>query len=287
MHLLPRQRHVGDALVSLFTLGVLQVDLAAWLPAAVPPAAFADDFAGPILMPIVCAHIALPDFALVVDCCNPVIIPHTSYAPTDHEQPPAILDQMMALGIDPAAIQHVVITHSHFDHICGLVLPAESGDRLTFPNAMHYLGRADWNQIKGNLANPETLESRTLGLIERQGLLELIDAPRALGDAVRIIPAPGETPGHQIVRLNSGGETLYCLGDLYHHQVEMALPNQSVHWADGEANVQSRAALAEAALAERALLTAAHIAGFGDAQRALEGVGWTAADGSGDNTGRE
>src|SRR5437588_307804 len=86
------------------------------------------------------------------------------------------------------------------------------------------------------------------------GASMLVDANRELTPEVRIIAAPGESPGHQVVRVHSRGQTFYCLGDLCHHAVELEHPEWMVEWADAEASLASRRALIEAALAENAML---------------------------------
>jgi glyoxylase-like metal-dependent hydrolase (beta-lactamase superfamily II) len=145
-----------------------------------------------------------------------------------------------------------------------------------FPNARHYLGRADWEHpdTQAALADAGSLESRTLGVLRERGLLDLVEEDRDLGGGVRIIAAPGESPGHQIVRVESQGQVLYCLGDLYHHPVEVERPDWMATWADREATPASRRALTQAALAENALLLAAHISGVGRLQRTAAGVWW-------------
>ncbi len=90
----------------------------------------------------------------------------------------------------------------------------------------------------------------------------------------QILPAPGETPGHQIVRVRSAGRTLYCLGDLYHHPVEVEQPTWAAHWNDRAAALASRQALVAAALAEDALLVATHIPGVGRLTKTDDGVQW-------------
>jgi glyoxylase-like metal-dependent hydrolase (beta-lactamase superfamily II) len=37
---------------------------------------------------------------------------------------------------------------------------------------------------------------------------------------VTLLAAPGESPGHLVVRVSSGGEHFYYLGDLVHHACE-------------------------------------------------------------------
>lgn len=119
--------------------------------------------------------------------------------------------------------------------------------------------------MRSALADAESLEARTLGVLHAAGLLELAPGAheREIVPGVRIVPAPGETPGHQVVRVESEGQVAYCLGDLFHSVEEVARPEWMAVWADRAAMAASRRALVDAALAEDALLIAAHIPGAG------------------------
>jgi hypothetical protein len=68
---------------------------------------------------------------------------------------------------------------------------------------------------------------------------------------------------------------MYCLGDLYHHVIEVDHPSWSVPWADRTAIAASRRALTDAALAENALLIATHIPGVGRLLPTASGVTWS------------
>jgi glyoxylase-like metal-dependent hydrolase (beta-lactamase superfamily II) len=59
------------------------------------------------------------------------------------ERTPGLDDALVAIGWDPAAVTHVVATHPHGDHIGGLTRGHSGRLEPRFPNARHYLGRAD------------------------------------------------------------------------------------------------------------------------------------------------
>ncbi len=271
---------VGAATVRIFTVGTLRVDLSTWfdLPQDRWPAAYAADIAEPVLIPAQCTHIEMPGMSMLVDACDAAGLADSSYAPPNYQPPPDLLTQLRGAGIAPEFITHVVITHPHFDHISGLTHERDGQIVPCFPHARHYLGRADEAQIHKLMHDPHSLESRTLGVVQQHGLLELSQPPYDINDSVSIIAAPGETPGHQIVRVHSEGQTLYSLGDLYHHPIEFAYPNVMVPWADATATEQSRAMLITAALAEDALLVTAHIAGAGRLRQTHDGVVWQSAE---------
>ncbi|HEV2065273.1 MAG TPA: MBL fold metallo-hydrolase [Thermomicrobiales bacterium] len=135
------------------------------------------------------------------------------------------------IGWMPAEVTHVVITHPHGDHYAGVMVEHEGELAIRFPNARHYLDRADW---EGNLQRQarNTELNRRLGAVDRDGLLELVDGEREIVPGVSLVPAPGETPGHMVVRVNSAGEELYVLGDLFHHRCEV----EHLDWAPAHAD---------------------------------------------------
>ena len=132
-------------------------------------------------------------------------------------------------------------------------------------------------EISAASCDANSLEARTLGVVHGQGRLRLVSGIEQLTEGIAILPAPGETPGHQIVRVHSQGETLYIVGDAFHHPIEVEHPDWMVGWADANVMLTTRDWLLRDALAEHALLTAAHIASLGRIARADDGsLRWSA-----------
>jgi len=264
--------NVGDLLLNMSE--IINVSESEWRPR------YAADFERPLLFPSQCIHIALPGASVLVDANDYALSapPDSPYAPPHYQPPPGLIAQLMGNGIYPENVTHLVITHAHFDHYAGATTQSNGHYIPCFPNARCYLGKADWEnpETQEALQNPDSEDSRTFGVLHQLGLLELVDGDRDLIPEVRIIAAPGESSGHQIVRIHSGGQTLYCLGDLYHHPVEVEQPYWMAQWANAGTNLASRQALAEAALAENALLIATHIPTIGRLAHTEEGVKWVA-----------
>ncbi len=274
---------LGAASISILNAGELRLALAEILnvPESEWRPHYADVFERPLYFPSQCVHIALPGASILVDANNYLLSspPGSPYAPPDYQPPPDLLTQLRERGIRPEDITHVVITHAHYDHYAGVTREQDGEFVPAFPRARYFLGKADWEhpETQQALQDPNSADSRTLGVLQRQGLLELVEGERDLLDGVRILAAPGESPGHQIVRISSEEQALYCLGDLYHHPVEIEHPSWMAEWDDVGLNIASRAALAERALAENALLIAAHIPGVGRLERTATGARWIAA----------
>lgn len=275
----PRTISLGTATITVINTGnmmlklskVMNVPESEWRPR------YSSVFEKPLPFPAQSVHIALPGASILVDANNYAISvpPGSPYLPRNYQPPPSLLDQLLEKDIRPPDITHLVITHAHFDHYVGITVERDGQYLPTFPNAHCYLGRADWEdpEMQTSLQDPASDESRTFGVLHQHGLLELVEGNLALTQGVQIIAAPGESAGHQLVRVQSEGQTLYCLGDLYHHAVEVELPTWMATWANPETILPSRHSLVEAALAEHALLIAAHMP-IGSLQRTPTGVTW-------------
>jgi glyoxylase-like metal-dependent hydrolase (beta-lactamase superfamily II) len=273
-----RTVQLGAVTVTIINVGDIQVPYDKWLNVS-PEERSAYDMTkltGPVRMPIQCYHVAVPGMSILVDASSYDFPPDHSWAIPQYQPPPGLLAGLAQAGVQSDEITHVIITHGHFDHHNGTTYSDQGNYVPCFPHARHYFGRADWDQLQPELQDPNADASHTLAVLQCQGLLDLIAGDHQLSDDIQIIAAPGESPGHQIVRIHAAEQTLYFLGDLYHHTVEVEHPSWMLQWNDSDANYRSRQALMEAALREHALLFATHIPTVGRLQQTNAGPIWEA-----------
>ena len=269
--------HVGEAWVTLLNAGDMRLVLANELevPEVLWRPRYADLFERPDVCPSLSVYIEYQGARVLVDANDyrATMTPDSQYALPDYTPPPDIPTQLASLGAQPDDVTHMVITHAHWDHYAGATSPTDGGYAPIYPQARYYLGAADWTdaEMQTALQDQTSLEARTLGVLHDRGALQLVEAPTEIGEGITILPAPGETPGHQIVRVRSQGETLYILGDAFHHPIEVEHPDWMVGWADAPVMLATRNWLLRDALADNALLTAAHIATLGRITRADDG----------------
>ncbi|HEY6539685.1 MAG TPA: MBL fold metallo-hydrolase, partial [Ktedonobacteraceae bacterium] len=261
----PHTITLGDATLTIINVGDMMVDMAEEInvPESEWRPLYGAGFAGSRPYPSQCVHIALPHASILVDAGDYAlaIALEPSYLPPNYAPPPGIVEQLRSRGIRPEDITHLIITHAHFDHYDGTTIERDGKYVPRFPSARVLLGRADWDnpETQEALQDPDSLDSHTFGVLHKHKLLEPVDGNLDVTSEVRIISAPGESLGHQIVRVHSQEQTFYCLGDLFHHPAEVEHPAWMVKWADTTANLSSRQILIKAALQENALLLAAHM----------------------------
>ncbi len=115
-----------------------------------------------------------------------------------------IVDQLAEIGVRPAQVNFVGISHNHQDHI---------GQAADFPQATLLIGAEDFEATKAG-ANARRIAPWASGAAKVEPIRRDHDV---FGDgSVTILDMPGHTPGHQalLVRLRSGPVLLS--GDQYH-----------------------------------------------------------------------
>ncbi|HEY6597672.1 MAG TPA: N-acyl homoserine lactonase family protein [Pseudomonadales bacterium] len=127
----------------------------------------------------------------------------------------SIVDQLAAMGIAPADITHMAVSHLHTDHAGGI---------NAFAGAKVLMQKAEWDSALAG--NPEFEPSAVFAKLKETPTLTIIDGDYdVFGDgSVKLIYAPGHTPGHQTLRveLEKTGPVLLS-GDLYHFRESRTL----------------------------------------------------------------
>lgn len=184
-----------------------------------------------------------------------------------------LLDSLQRAGIAPEAITLVVLTHSHGDHVLGLL--SDSGAPV-FPNARYVLSSVElafWQQrIAGGLAEQQPI----LDMMQAQGL-RLIDMAEAILPGLTAVPLPGHTPGQIGLLLESAGERLLHLADALHTPMQFAHPEWSPTFdADTSVSVPTRRAALQRAASENLLTLFYHLTfpGLGRVKDTPAGFRW-------------
>ena len=146
----------------------------------------------------------------------------------NNQQGPFLRD-LANLGYPPEAIDQVVCTHLHMDHV-GWNTTLQNGRWVpTFPKAQYVIGGTEWEFFSAqheDFFKVAVDDSVRPVLAEGQALL--VNDKHRLTDEVWLEAAPGHTPGQFAVRISSKGQEAVITGDLMHHPIQCRYPE----WED-------------------------------------------------------
>lgn len=149
-----------------------------------------------------------------------------------------LAEQFAEIGVDPAKVTILVVSHYHGDH---------HGQADLFPNARLLIGAGDAMALRG-----ESDKGTLAPWLEGRRVVEEIGADRDLfGDGrLVVLFTPGHTPGHLslLVRLDRG--SFVMTGDLVHMRSQLATGEPSGNHVDkvrGKAEIERVLALADEA----------------------------------------
>ncbi len=127
-------------------------------------------------------------------------------------------DQLEKLGCPLDTVTDVVFSHLHIDHVGW----ASTEGVATFPGARHHVHAADWAYFVDGDAD-ETIREIVSPVRDSAALWE--GESISPFDWLRIVHAPGHTPGASIALIESQGERLALTGDLFHHPAALKHPD--------------------------------------------------------------
>jgi glyoxylase-like metal-dependent hydrolase (beta-lactamase superfamily II) len=153
-------------------------------------------------------------------------------------------------GCPPDSVTGVVLSHLHIDHVGW----ASTAGIPTFRHARHHIHAADWQHFVDGDADEAV--RRKVGPLHDAASLWTGDSVSPV-DWLRLVHAPGHTPGASVALIESGGQSLALVGDLFHHPAALDHP----HWRCGFDGDPAGAAATRAEWLERLRATRTPLVG--------------------------
>jgi glyoxylase-like metal-dependent hydrolase (beta-lactamase superfamily II) len=176
----------------------------------------------------------------------------------------SLLDNLYVAGTDPKAIDTILISHFHPDHIDGL--KTIDGAKV-FPNAEILVPEPEWafwmndtnmgpaqGAVKRYFLNARRIFKDIAGEVRRF-------APGAeVAPGIVSVPAYGHTPGHTAFAINSGNQSMLAMSDTVRNPYLFArYPDwQPTFDMDGPQAVAARRQMLDRVVADRMLVQAYH-----------------------------
>lgn len=163
---------------------------------------------------------------IVVNTGSKLVLIDTGNGPAAAAQPNSAYGQLplnlAAAGIDPGAIDIVVISHFHGDHVNGLLT---ADNKLAFPNAEVMVPAVEWKfwtddgemsrAPEGRMATQFKNNRRVFDALNRK--VTQYDWNKEVAPGITPVATLGHTPGHTSFVVSSGSEKIYVQSDVTHH----------------------------------------------------------------------
>jgi glyoxylase-like metal-dependent hydrolase (beta-lactamase superfamily II) len=161
--------------------------------------------------------------ALVVKAPGHVVLLDTGLGPRLR----GVLQASLAAGgISPSDVTDILITHSHGDHVGGLL---DADGKSAFPKAAIRMSANEWASLQGQ---PSTQAKALVAAIAAQ--VKPFEPGQPILPGITPIALYGHTPGHVGYVITSGGQTLEDIGDTAHSSIiSLAKPDWTVAF-DGD-----------------------------------------------------
>jgi glyoxylase-like metal-dependent hydrolase (beta-lactamase superfamily II) len=176
----------------------------------------------------------------------------------------SLLDNLKAAGIDPKAVDTILISHFHPDHIDGI--KTKDGAKI-FPKAEILVPEPEWDfwMDDANMAKTE-------GTVKRYFLnarrifkdiakdVQRFKPGKEVAPGIVSVPAYGHTPGHTAFAIHSGSQSMLAMSDTVRNPYLFARhPDwQPVFDMDGPQAVEARRQMLDRVVADRMLIEAYH-----------------------------
>lgn len=186
---------------------------------------FADE-EGRLKMSIHALLVEAPDFRMIVDTCLGNDKEGRSI-PNWNNLQGTFLEDLKREGWDPEAVDLVMCTHLHTDHVGWNTMLVDGAWVPTFPNARYLMAKPEYAHWDANETDGQqaVVFADSVKPVFDAGLVDLVEVDHIISDEIRLIPSHGHTPGHVSVLIESKGETALITGDFVHHPCQLARPD--------------------------------------------------------------
>lgn len=132
------------------------------------------------------------------------------------EREPGLIEEIKNLGFEPGDIDYVINTHLHFDHCGGNTYQNEKGQWIpAFPKARYIIQKGEWEYAWDPCSrDKQSYMHHNFLPLETHGCLQLVEGNTPITQGVEVMMAPGHTAYHQCVKISSGDQVLFFLGDM-------------------------------------------------------------------------
>jgi len=144
----------------------------------------------------------------------------------DIEETGSFVSRLADAGVSPDEITDVILSHLHFDHTGGATANETGNSVPTFPRAVYYIHREQWDMaLRPSVRDRSSYLRENFIPLESSGRLRLVDGPILnLFDGIDLMVSHGHTRGHLHPAIHDSSGALFFCGDMIPTAAHIPLP---------------------------------------------------------------
>jgi glyoxylase-like metal-dependent hydrolase (beta-lactamase superfamily II) len=171
---------------------------------------------------------------------------------------------MAAAGIDYRKINTVMLSHFHPDHVWGLM--DKGTNAAVFPDAELIVNAAEYSwwtesgRVEKLAESRKAAGQRIANVFPKWQNWKLVEDGAEVAPGIRMISAPGHTPGHSVYLVDGGNEQLMVSADIMYVPALLA-PHpewQGAYDQDGPMAIETRRKLIDRVIADKIAICGSH-----------------------------
>ncbi|MEL6407609.1 MAG: MBL fold metallo-hydrolase [Chloroflexota bacterium] len=139
--------------------------------------------------------------------------------PGMHNLKTNFLEQIKEAGFALTDIDYVIASHLHIDHVGWFTQLVDDQWQPTFPNARYIIVQSEYDFWKDREANPDQMAAirECVVPVVEADVVDFVAGDAKLNEHISLVPAPGHTPSHVAIQLDTDSQRVLFSGDVFPH----------------------------------------------------------------------
>ncbi|MCX6189293.1 MAG: MBL fold metallo-hydrolase [Bacteroidetes bacterium] len=159
-------------------------------------------------------------------------------------------------GFVPENITKVLLSHLHFDHVGGAVQKTLDGLQLSFPNAIYYVQRGEYERAVSHASKSYRIE--IIETLYHSGKLILLDGDGKINDEISYEITGGHTEFHQAYTIKNQDEIYFFGGDVLPDLYQLMRKFVAKYDYDGKTSAEKRVEFGNRSIEQNSILLFYH-----------------------------